>query len=264
MTWVLDLDGVVWHGQHLIEGSAEAIATLQNKGVRVAYVTNNSTLGARPLVEKFAEFGIDVDVDDIISAHDLLVERIGSGKRVLATAAPGLVEALRAAGNEVFIPEDFVEDWQAPETIATPPDVDLVVGGQKFTLNYATMSVAVRALLQCRQLYAANRDPLYPGSTGMTLGTGSILAALETAAGVQATVFGKPERPMVEALHQRFPDVRLVVGDQLATDGLLAHRAKVPFGYVLSGVDAQRRSASGDVPYAFQAADLAGLVEVAL
>lgn len=261
MTWVLDLDGVVWHGSHAIEGSVDAIAKLRQSGIGVAFVTNNSTMGAQALVHKFAGFGIEVEPEDIVSAHDLLVAKVGTGKRILAAAAPGLVQILRDGGNTVFDAHQFIEPGAPSAQITDPPPVDLVVGGQNFHLDYLQLSVAMRAILQCKTLYSANRDPLYPSSSGMMLGTGSIIAALETASGVSATIFGKPSRIMVDALLERFPDTQLIVGDQLSMDGVFAAGANIAFGHVLSGVDAQRASASTDVPVAHQAKDLASLVE---
>lgn len=261
MTWVLDLDGVVWHGTKLLEGAAVAIERLRNRGIRVGFLTNNSTLGSEALVGKFASLGIEVEAEDILSAHDILVQRIGSGKRILATTSKTVLDSLRASGNEVFEPRQFIGDTGELDCILDLPEFDMVVSGQNPALDYWQLSVGVRALLQCRTHFAANRDPLYPSTRGMALGTGSIVAALETASGVKATVVGKPEHTMVEAMFERFPDVRVVVGDQFAIDGLFAQRAKVPFGHVLSGVDADRPTNAADVPYAHQAKNLAAMVD---
>lgn len=264
MTWVLDLDGVVWRGNEPIAGSIDAIERLQRNGVRVGFVTNNSALGAADQVAKLAALGVASTIDDIVSAHDLLIKHIGIGKRIMCLAREGLTQSIRVAGNTVYTPNDYVTIAGDPSTVQQPPEVDVVVAGQRFDVDYLQLSVVARALLQCRLLYAANRDPLYPHETGMLLGTGSIVAALETAGGVKAEVVGKPEQSMVDATRQRFPDAKLIVGDQLSMDGELARKAGLPFAFVASGVDAERSTKNGDTPVAHTFSNLAALVEALL
>lgn len=264
VTWVLDLDGVVWRGNEPIVGSVEAIKRLQDAGKRVAYVTNNSASGSADQVVKLAAMGIAANIEDVVSARDLLVERIGTGKTVMCSVAPGLARAIEEAGNRVLLPEQFIGDETDLNSVVDPPDVDVVVAGQRFDVTYLQLSVTTRALLQCGKLLAPNRDRLYPHSSGMLLGTGSIVATLETASGVTAEILGKPEQPIVDAMLKRLPDAVIVVGDQLSTDGELARRANVAFGFVTSGVDGRRAVDSSDTPIAHSAESLSSLVEALL
>lgn len=261
MTWVLDLDGVVWRGNQPIEGSVEAIRKLKDAGIRVTYVTNNSTQGAAEQVQKMATMGIETDLDDVLSAQDLLIQHLGEKQTIMCPGAPRLVQALRDAGHTVLVPEDYIGDGNNPESVGHPDPVDLVVAGQRFDATYLQYSVAMRSVLQCGRLVAANRDPMYPHSTGMFIGTGSVVAMLEEASGVKAHVIGKPEQTMVDEVHKRIPDASLVVGDQFSTDGELARKANIPFAFVESGVDATRTTDGGGTPVAHRMANLAALVE---
>jgi ribonucleotide monophosphatase NagD (HAD superfamily) len=63
-----------------------------------------------------------------------------------------------------------------------------------------------------------------------------LLAAVERAAGVRAVVAGKPHRPMVDHLRDRFGSDGAVVGDRPDTDGALAVALGWTFALVLSGV----------------------------
>jgi HAD superfamily hydrolase (TIGR01450 family) len=264
VTWVLDLDGVVWRGSEPILGSVDAIRDLKNAGVRVAYVTNNSLLGATDQVAKLASMGIDATPDDVVSAHDMLLARVGSDKTVMCAASPEMAAALRRNGNSVLLPDDFIAEAGAPASLVSPPAVDCVVVGLRFDMNLLHLSVAVLAALQCGTVFSTNRDPLYPFSTGMLMGTGSVVAAVEHATGLPVETMGKPAKAMVDEMLRRFPDAALVVGDQRATDGELARRAGVPFALVRSGVDAERRSETSETPAAHEALDLATLVETLL
>ena len=42
VTWVLDLDGVVWLADQPIPGAADAVARLRAQGERVLFATRNS------------------------------------------------------------------------------------------------------------------------------------------------------------------------------------------------------------------------------
>ena len=41
MTWALDLDGVVWLGDKVIQGVGESITSLREKGEQVFYASKN-------------------------------------------------------------------------------------------------------------------------------------------------------------------------------------------------------------------------------
>ncbi|MDQ1402114.1 MAG: hypothetical protein QOG03_430, partial [Actinomycetota bacterium] len=52
VTWLLDLDGVVWLADEAIPGAANAIARIRANGTTVAFLTNNSSLPVSDYVAK--------------------------------------------------------------------------------------------------------------------------------------------------------------------------------------------------------------------
>ena len=117
-------------------------------------------------------------------------------------------------------------------------------------------------------LIGTNEDPVHPTPDGLVPGSGALLAAVSTAAGVAPTVAGKPHEPMAALMRDAFgfatgdPSV-VMVGDQPRTDGKLAKRLGIAFGLVDSGVTAA--GATGfDTPVAVRALDLVTLVRDAL
>src|SRR5207248_258213 len=70
---------------------------------------------------------------------------------------------------------------------------ELVVVGGHSGFDFAELRAATRALASRAQLFAAGRDRTVPTNYGPEPATGAILAAVETATGVAATVIGKPE-----------------------------------------------------------------------
>src|SRR5205807_3395127 len=88
-------------------------------------------------------------------------------------------------------------------------------------------------------LIGANRDATYPGSDGLLPGTGAILAAIETASGVQAHTVGKPAPELFHAALERAgtaPERTLVLGDRLDTDIAGAKAAGLASALVLTGI----------------------------
>jgi 4-nitrophenyl phosphatase len=90
-------------------------------------------------------------------------------------------------------------------------------------------------------LVGTNEDPTHPTPKGLQPGSGALLAAVATAAQATPEVAGKPHGPFVALLHDRIPDAVLVVGDRPSTDGSLAHRLRLPFALVRTGVTSDGR-----------------------
>ena len=55
---LFDCDGVIWHGDNLVEGVPELLELLQKLGKKYYFVTNNSTKSRTAYVEKFKGLGI--------------------------------------------------------------------------------------------------------------------------------------------------------------------------------------------------------------
>ena len=111
----------------------------------------------------------------------------------------------------------------------------MVVGFHR-EFDYERLRVASTAVRAGARLLASNDDATYPTADGPIPGGGSILAAVERASGVAATVAGKPHRPMADLIRARLGPAGIVVGDRPDTDGALATAMGWRFGLVLSGV----------------------------
>jgi glycerol-1-phosphatase len=247
-----DLDGVVWRGDEPIPGAAEGISALRTAGLRVAFVSNNSSQPVGEVAGKLAAAGVPASSEDVItsavSAATLLASALEPGAAVLACAGPGVVEALEAAGLRPV----------------TRPPVTAVVVGLHRGFDFDELDRASGAVRAGARFIATNLDATYPVPGGMIPGSGAIAAAVATAAGRAPEVAGKPERPMVDLIRARFGSEGIVVGDRPSTDGALAAALDWPFALVLSGVTRQEAPAGGEAipepPPPFVAPDLAGLV----
>lgn len=248
VAWVIDLDGVVWLGQEPIPGSVEAVARLRAAGHQVVFVTNSAEAPVADVEAKLAGIGIEADGEVITSAL-AAASVLDPGSTAFALAGPGVLEALEA--RDV--------------TVRPEGPVDAVVVGFHHDFDYDRLRKAHRAVWQGARLVATNADPTYPTSDGPIPGAGSILAALVTAAGVEAEVAGKPYPPIAALVRELIGDgPHVLVGDRPSTDGLLAAELGVRFGLVLSGsTDADDLEGEELAPDRI-ADDLAALVDAEL
>jgi HAD superfamily hydrolase (TIGR01450 family) len=246
-----DLDGVLWRGDEPIAGSAEALRDLRAAGVRVAFVSNNSSQPVAEVIAKLASFRVPAVSDDVVtSAHAaaaLLSATLPRGTRVLACAGPGVVEALTEVGLAA---------------VDAPPAAAVVVGFHR-GFDFEELTLTSGAVRAGARFVATNLDATYPVAGGLLPGSGAIAAAVATASGHQPEVAGKPEAPMVELVRQRFGSSGIVVGDRPSSDGALAAALGWPFGLVLSGVTTDPPQPGGeaipDPAPAYMAPDLAAL-----
>jgi len=218
-----DLDGVIWLAHQPITGSVEAIARLRANGRRVLFVTNNSATRLEVQEATLERIGIPATGDVLTSAQAaaLLLE---PGERALVCGGEGVVQALEQRGV----------------TAVSDGDADAVVVGFHRTFDFDGLARAARAVRRGARLIATNDDATYPTPDGPIPGGGSILAAVERATGLSATVAGKPYRPMAElviaALGQAATRAAVMVGDRPSTDGLFARTLGCAYAHVRSGV----------------------------
>jgi HAD superfamily hydrolase (TIGR01450 family) len=243
-----DLDGVIWRGDDPIPGSAAAVAEMRQAGLRVAFLTNNSSGRVEEYVAKLAAAGVTAAPEDVGSsaqaAAALLARDVPRGAAVLACAGPGVVQALEAYGFAV------VDRGPA----------DAVVVGWHRDFDFERLTRAADAVRAGSRFVATNVDPTYPVPGGLVPGAGALVAAVATASGRTPTVAGKPEAAMVALVRDRYGTRGVMVGDRPSTDGALADALAWPFALVLSGV----AGSAGEEPVPdpsppFVAADLAGL-----
>jgi 4-nitrophenyl phosphatase len=219
-----DLDGVVWRGEQPIAGAAGGIERLRAAGLRVAFLTNNSSGRVADNLERLAASGVTADASELVTSGQAAVAMLGrevpSGARVLACAGAGVREALRAGG---FEPVD------------APPAVAVVVGWHR-EFDFDRLRVAADVARSGARFVATNLDPTYPGTTGLLPGAGSLVAAVATASGRTPEVAGKPEPAMAAFVRARYANPVVMIGDRPSTDGAFADVLGVPFAMVLSGI----------------------------
>lgn len=250
---MLDLDGVVYVGADAVPGAPEALATARERGLRLAYVTNNASRSPQTVADHLTRLGVSASVEDVVTsaqaAARVLRERLGDGARVACLGASGLEEALSAAG---LVP---VAVGEAAAAIATGYGPDL------------PWRDIMRAAVRIRDglpWVASNTDMTIPTDFGTAPGHGVLVEMLRRFADVEPVVAGKPSPPLLEETVRRTAATRpLMVGDRLDTDIAGGHNVKADTLLVLTGVSGLREIVSareGERP-TYIGAGLAGLLE---
>lgn len=249
----LDLDGVVWRGDEPVPGSSGAVSALRAAGLRIGFVSNNSSMPVADVVAKLGRCGVEAATEEVLTsalaAADLLAADLPPGARVLVCAGPGVDESLTRAGLE---------------PVREPPAEAVVVGFHR-DFDFDGLERASRAIRDGARFVATNLDATYPIAGGRLLpGAGSLVAAVATASGRRPEVAGKPYPAAARMVHHRLGPRGVMVGDRPTTDGDFAARLGWPFALVLSGVCARvpgpGEEPVPDPPPPYLADDLAALV----
>ena len=99
--FIIDMDGVVYHGNRLLPGAAEFVDWLQAERKDFLFLTNSSERSPVELSQKLERLGISVGPDHfytsaLATASFLAVQKPGGSAYVIGE--PGLINALYGAG----------------------------------------------------------------------------------------------------------------------------------------------------------------------
>ena len=178
--FLLDMDGVIYHGERLLPGMKEFLAWLLHHNKKFLFLTNGSRCSPWELKERLEHMGINVSEDHfhtsaISSAMFLNAQLPGGTAYVIG--GNGLRQALEAV------------NYQISET-----SPDYVVVGETSQYNFELIEKAINFVLQGSKLIATNCDVIDNAEQGVTPACGSLVAPIEKATGTPAYFVGKPIR----------------------------------------------------------------------
>jgi HAD superfamily hydrolase (TIGR01450 family) len=226
---LLDLDGTLYHEDHVLPGAAALVARLRNEGRTYACLTN-STSSPQRLRERLLTMGIDMPAEQIYTAAaaaaDYVLERFQNPPRVFNLATEGLHEMLDGRVrwvNEIGQPCDAVICGAPANVFATPQRQRIAL----YLLRAGAMLVGICA------------DRVYPSPRGLELGSGALASMMAYAAGVTLLYTGKPEAIFFQELCGKLrvePNQCVLVGDNLESDIAGAKRLGMATILTLTGV----------------------------
>ncbi|MDY6795413.1 MAG: HAD-IIA family hydrolase [Actinomycetota bacterium] len=233
--FLFDMDGVIYLNMQPIPEAVGFLERLRGMDRKILFLTNNSKYTRSEYREKLAGMGVESTEEEILTsaaaAAGFLVEEYEpEGSTAFMIGGTGLKEELSRTGLRLLEGEDGVE-------------AEYVVVGWDTGLTYEKLRVACLALHAGAHFIGTNPDATFPSPEGLWPGAGSIIAALERAAGRDAIVVGKPNMYMMRAALSMVggrADATLMVGDRLETDILGGWRAGMDTCLVLTGVSGRK------------------------
>jgi HAD superfamily hydrolase (TIGR01458 family) len=233
---LLDLAGVLYVGDTPLPGAREAIERLHHARLPTRYLTNTTRSTRRAILDRLSRMGLSIPPDSLYTAPLAARRYVEShGLRPYLLIHPNLKA-------------EFAEFGEGPYNAVLVGD-----GGEAFT--YDRLNRAFRLLLEGAPLLAMGNNRYFKERDGFSLDVGPFVTALEYAAGVRATILGKPApdffRAAIADLGCKADEV-MMVGDDVAADVIGAVSAGlqgvlVKTGKYRPGDEDQLKSANANV-----------------
>lgn len=226
-TFIFDLDGTVWNWNSLLPGVKDLSANLRKSGKQVLFITNNTMVKRRQLVEKLNEFGVECSEKELVSSAIVVAEFLKLKKAKAFVVGESLKEDLKEEGIEV-----------------REEKVDYVVIGHDVEFNYKKLLLAVKAAKAGAGLIAAASGRAFAYGGEFWPGTGSIVKAIEYGSNKKAKLLGKPSDLMCQLVQLFVESSRkeaVIFGDELKADIGLGKKCGYFTVLVRTGVDKEVR-----------------------
>jgi phospholysine phosphohistidine inorganic pyrophosphate phosphatase len=208
---LLDMDGVLYTADNIINGAVETAAWVRAQGIPHLFVTNITSKSRSALADKLRSFGIPAHEEEILTP---------------AAAAAEWLLAQGGSGIALFVPPSARLEFAGLP--CHPDDVEsgasyVVVGDLGKLWDYRTLNRAFRLLYHnpSAQLIALGMTRYWLAPDGIALDVAPFVVALEHASGRKALIFGKPARPFFQAAVEKLglPSGQVVmIGDDIEAD----------------------------------------------
>jgi len=179
---LIDLDGVIYQGDRLVDGALDSLDWLQRCQIPHLYVTNTTSRSRAALLEKFIELGFEAQLEEVMTP-------IVAANQWLHTQQMHKIAA--------FVTPSAIGDFSSVEIISPEcgEAVDaIVIGDLGDAWDYQLLNSAFRLLMQDPrpQLIALGMTRYWRNQDGLRLDVAPFIKALEHAASCEARVVGKP------------------------------------------------------------------------
>ena len=199
---LLDLSGVLYDGDTVIPGALEAVARVQSAGLEVRFITNTSQKTGSQILAQLRAMGFRVEESQLYTAVDAARQWLRQRRlRPYCLVHPNI-----AGEFAEFEPRD-------------PDAVFIADAGEDFT--YANLNRAFQLVMAGAPLLGIGYNRYFNAGGRLLLDAGAFIRAIEFAAGVEATILGKPGAEFfrqVLGTTPAAPGKSLMVGDDIFGD----------------------------------------------
>ena len=223
--FIIDMDGVIYHGNRLLPGAKEFVDWLYQEGKQFLFLTNSSARSPKELQQKLARMGLDVDERHYYTSALATAKFVASqmpNASAYVIGEPGLYNAMHDAGiamNEV--------------------DPDYVIVGETDSYNYDSICRAVRHIWNGARLIGTNADLTAPLECGIVPACRALISPIEATTGKKAYYVGKPNPLMMRTGLQMLgvhSENAAIIGDRMDSDIIAGIECGLDTALVLNGV----------------------------
>jgi len=222
---IMDMDGVIYFGNKLIDGAKEFIEKLRKNGNKYLFVTNASDKTPREISKKLAFLGIEEEPKNIFTAAIATANFLNRQKKngsAYVIGDAGLYNALHNVGYAI-----------------TELEPDYVVIGETRTYSFEMIEKACKFVMEGARFIATSPDLTGPTDYGIVPAVRALTAPIERVTGVDAYYIGKPNPLIMRSALKKLgshSENTVIIGDRMDTDVIAGIESGLETILVLSGV----------------------------
>ena len=225
--FICDMDGVIYHGNKILDGVAEFINWLIDNNKRFVFLTNSPEKTPHELSMKLERMGLTVSADHFYTSAMATAEFLHSQRPGCTAYVIGEAALSKALYDKRIYMNDVNPDY--------------VVVGETRTYSFEKIEKAIELVNKGAKLIGTNPDVTGPTERGVMPATGSLIAPIEIATNKKAYFVGKPNPLMLRhglKMIGCHSEEIAFIGDRMDTDIIAGIESNVDTVLVLSGVTA--------------------------
>lgn len=225
--FICDMDGVIYHGNRILEGVTEFVNWLVDNDKKFLFMTNSAERTPHELSMKLERMGLHVSAEHFYTSAMATAEFLHSQKPNSTAYVIGEAALTKALYDRGIYMNDVNPDY--------------VVVSETRAYNLEKLEKAIELVRNGAKLIGTNPDITGPTERGIMPATGALIAPIEIATGKKAYFVGKPNPLMLrhgmDWLNCHRKDI-VFIGDRMDTDIIAGIESSVDTVLVLSGVTA--------------------------
>ncbi|MBR6793692.1 MAG: HAD family hydrolase [Clostridia bacterium] len=223
--FICDMDGVIYHGNRILDGVTDFINWMQEHGKKFVFLTNSPEKTPHELSMKLERMGLTVSADHFYTSAMATAAFLSSQKSDCTAYVIGEAALTKALYDQKIYMNDVNPDY--------------VVVGETRSYNFEKIEKAIELVNKGAKLIGTNPDITGPTERGIMPATGSLIAPIEIATGKKAYFVGKPNPVMLRHGLRKLgchSEEIAFIGDRMDTDIIAGIESNVDTVLVLSGV----------------------------
>ncbi|WP_321284928.1 TIGR01458 family HAD-type hydrolase [uncultured Vibrio sp.] len=219
---LLDLEGVLFVGEQVIEGAIEVVEYLQTQRIPFRFMTNTTTKSRNSIAEKMQKMGFKVQAENILTA---------------AYAAKHYLEQKENVSCYLLVADEVKNEFAGFQQSEQHPDV-IVIGDIGPAWNYELINRVFQMVMSGSELIALHKGKYWQTALGLQVDIGAFVAGIEYVTNKQAVVIGKPSSAFFDAGVDALGCERkriVMIGDDIESDVGGAQRAGIMGALVKTG-----------------------------